>query len=37
MILTVAMKRLSWEIDNYAKDGDEELFTKMHSLLVTNP
>ena len=24
-------------IDDYAKDGGEELFTKMHCVLVTNP
>ena len=24
-------------IDDYAKDGGEELFTKMHCVLITNP
>ena len=24
-------------VDDYAKDGGEELFTKMHCVLITNP
>ena len=27
----------SWRIDDYAKDGGEELFTKMHCVRITNP
>ena len=25
------------QIDDYAKDGGDELFTKMHCVLITNP
>ena len=32
-----SFEKFHFLIDDYAKDGSEELFTKMHCVLITNP